>query len=136
MQVAIIAWCIGILIGSGVLIGTSLLLGIHKYRLYQKYINQYKITDRSELNELLRTYGFNISCECKPTLADYFDAAESNNKIVILHWLRLVPVHGEKIGPIKVKTIYDKKASFNDVYKSVHNRNKKHKDIREPYTNA
>ena len=135
MQIAI-AFAIGLLIGTVIMVSVSILFGRYKYKLAWKYINQYKITDRSELNELLRAYGFNISCECKPTLADYFDAAESNNKIVILHWLRLVPVHGEKIGPIKVKTIYDKKASFNDVYKSVHNRNKKHKDIREPYTNA
>jgi hypothetical protein len=135
MQI-VAAWAIGVLIGSGVLIVTSLLLGIHKYRLYQKYINQYKITDRTELNEELRKYGFNISCECKPTLADYFDASESNNKIVILHWLRLIPVHGKKIGPIKVKTVHEKKDSFNNVFKSIHNRNKKRKDIREPYTNA
>ena len=135
MQIAI-AFAIGLLIGTIVMVSVSILFGRYKYKLAWKYINQYKITDESESNEVLYSYGFNINCKCKPSLRDYFDATAFNNKIVILHWLRLVPVHGEKIGPIKVKTIYDKKASFNDVYKSVHNRNKKHKDIREPYTNA
>ena len=135
MQI-VIAFAIGLLIGTIAMVSVSILFGRYKYKLAWKYINQYKITDNQEKQEELLKYGFTINCDCKPSLKDYYDATAFNNKIVILHWLRLVPVHGEKIGPIKVKTIYDKKASFNDVYKSVHNRNKKHKDIREPYTNA
>jgi len=132
----VLAWFIGLVIGIVVIASISILLGKHKYRLYQKYINLYQITDTFEQNEELRKYGFKIHCNCKPTLRDCFNAAQSNNTIVILHWLRLIPVRGEKISPISFRTIHEKKASFNEVYKSVHNRNKKNKDIREPYTNA
>ena len=131
-----LAWVIGLLIGLIAIVTISLFFGKYKYRLYQDYINLYQITDEAEKNEELKKYGFTINCNCKPTLRDYFDAAESSNRIVILHWLRLIPVHGKKIGPISFKTVHDNKASFNEVYKSVHNRNKKQKDIREPFTNA
>ena len=136
MQVTLIGWFIGLALGSTLIASIYVILGKYKYRLYQRYINLYQITDEAEKNEELKKYGFTINCNCKPTLKDCFNASESNNAIVILHWLRLVPVHGKKIGPINFKTVHDKKASFNDVYKSVHNRNKKNKDIREPYTNA
>lgn len=135
MQIAI-AFAIGLLIGTIAMVSVSILFGRYKYKLAWKYINQYKIIDNQEKQEELLKYGFTINCDCKPSLRDYFDATAFNNKIVILHWLRLVPVHGEKIGPIGFKTIHDKKDSFNNVFKSIHNRNKKHKDIREPYTNA
>ena len=128
----ILAFLLGLSISSGMII----LVGRYKYKLALKYINLYKITDPQEKQEELFKFGFTIRCECKPTLRDYFDATAFNNKIVILHWLRLIPVRGEKIGPIKVKTIHEKKDSFNNVFKSIHNRNKKHKDIREPFTNA
>jgi hypothetical protein len=136
MQVTIIGWFIGLTLGSTLIATSYVLLGRYKYRLYQRYINLYQITDAAEQNEQLKKYGFMIECNCKPTLRDYFDAAESSNKIVILHWLRLVPVHGKKVKPISYKTIHEKKDSFNNVFKSIHNRNKKQKDIREPYTNA
>ena len=64
-----------------------------------------------ERTELLYKYGFNIDCNCKPTLMDYFDAGLERNTIILLHWLRLVPVHGKKLGPIKTRTIHEKKSS-------------------------
>ena len=132
----ILGFIAGSILGFVTIIGFCTLVGKYKYRLYSKYINLYKITNQMERTELLYKYGFNIDCNCKPTLMDYFDAALSNNTIILLHWLRLVPVHGKKIGPINLKTTYEKKASFNDTFKAIHNRHKKQKDMREPFTNA
>jgi hypothetical protein len=132
----VIGWLIGLAIGTITAISFGVIVGKYKYRLYQRYINLYQITDPAELNEQLTKYGFMIECNCKPTLRNYYDAGMYGNRIIILHWLRLIPVHGEKVKPISYKTIHEKKDSFNNVFKSVHNRNKKQKDIREPYTNA
>ncbi len=132
----IIGWLIGLAIGSLTIITFGVIIGRYKYSLYHRYIKLYKIIVPSEQTEQLHKYGFMIECNCKPTLRNYYDAGTNGNTIVLLHWLRLVPVHGEKVKPIGYKTIHEKKDSFNNVFKSIHNRNKKNKDIREPYTNA
>ena len=132
----ILGYFAGLILGSVAIVTFSVTVAAYKYRLYKAYINLYQITDHLEKMEVFYKYGFSIDCDCKPTLMDYFDAGLERNKIILLHWLRLVPVHGKKIGPIKTRTIHEKKASFNDTFKTIHNRNKKHKDIREPFTNA
>ena len=132
----ILGYCVGLILGCVVIATFSVAIAAYKYRLYKAYINLYQITDHLEKMEVFYKYGFSIDCDCKPTLMDYFDAGLERNRIILLHWLRLIPVHGKKLGPIKTRTIHEKKASFNDTFKSIHNRNKKHKDIREPFTNA
>ncbi len=132
----ILGYVVGLTLGFTAIVTFSVTVAAYKYRLYKAYINLYQITDHDEKTGLLRKYGFSNYCFCKPTLKDYFNAGLEKNAIVLQHWLRLVPVHGEKIGPIKTRTIYEKKAPFNDTFKSIHNRNKKQKDIREPFTNA
>jgi hypothetical protein len=132
----ILGYVVGLILGFVVIATFSVAIAAYKYRLYKAYINLYQITDHDEKTGLLRKYGFSNYCFCKPTLKDYFNAGLEKNAIVLQHWLRLVPVHGEKLKPISYKTIHEKKDSFNNVFKSVHNRNKKQKDIREPYTNA
>ena len=132
----ILGFVVGLTLGFVAIITFSVIVATYKYRLYKAYVNLYQITDPLEKTEIFYKYGFSNHCDCKPTLKDYFDAGLERNRIILLHWLRLIPVHGKKMGPIKTKTIHEKKASFNDTFKSIHNRNKKQKDIREPFTNA